>query len=104
MQKCLDPHHRARWTAMCLVSLGADPRRYTSFVATLLAISAISCISTAQQGSTTPNPAWIQDAFIHSHHSSGTYGPEWDEQVLAVRPDVMQFHAHDSGAELARKF
>ncbi len=72
-------------------------------LAALFAISAMTVAAAGQQVDAAPDTTWIRDAFIHSHHSGGAYGSEWDEQIQAVRPDVMQFHAHDAGARLARK-
>jgi hypothetical protein len=57
----------------------------------------------AEEGNKT---GWIENAFIHSHHSAGSYGSEWEDEIALVHPDVMQFHEHaqEDGAELAKKF
>ncbi len=73
------------------------------FIGLLLSACAASGAAFAQQDVAAPDPAWIHEAFIHSHHSGGKYGPEWDEQIMSVRPDVMQYHAHYDGAQMAKK-
>jgi hypothetical protein len=104
MQDLFDQFLRVRGMWKRFAPFGACRRRSTMLVATLISIGATNCAAIAQRTDGAPNADWIHDAFIHSHHSGGRYGEEWDEQIKAVQPDVMQFHAHDDGAALARKY
>lgn len=69
-----------------------------------LCSATLCCAQAPSTGPPAPQ-SWIYNAFIHSHHSAGIFGTEWRDQISAVRPDVMQFHANsqDIGRELADK-
>lgn len=49
---------------------------------------------------------WYEKTFIHTHHSTGDYAPEWDTQFESLRPDAAQFHmgAYEVGKRLSEKY